>query len=710
MKFLSFILFFVIINSTYAGDFWERVNLPNDSRVVDLTYSKNGNLFSCYTTISKSTDMGNSWNYSDYVSIQDININLYKAPKFLSAIYTASNGYIFSSMMDGIVLRSIDEGATWNMVDPELQNIQDIIETSNGRLFASNNMNLYYSDNFGDSWTRIDDFGDEHLSGFLKTKMAVSPDGKLFVSSEGVYVIDPNTLEMNHYTEGLLEIDIQCFAFANGKVFAGTTKNKILYSEDNGVSWIPIESLPSNNPISTLYVNSNGIIFAGSEYGGLFISTDNGVTWEQSAEQFGKYAINEIRKLNHKLYLCSYGIFVSEDDGETWEPLPSQPGFSIAYNFHIGNSGKKVFMSDALLYNSTDGGNSWNKVLIDNFEIRLISGIFITNDDRVFVWSSYSKLFKYTTDFGITWNDVTSIFNQGSNFKIAKDSKDNFYAIYTDSKLKFCVSKDMGANWEIIEQENYVNRLFITSNDNIILVGTDKLYLSKDGGLNWNTIDCDILNDINGNIEYIEMKDDYIWLASSKEGIIMTSDGGETWTISNEGIVPEFQWESGSKISDIDIIGDGLYASTIYGLFASDDFGKNWSYSDEGMLRSFVLSLTLQPDKHLYVTTLTGVYRSIDEITSISDEPVAIGNLLLKVSPNPLNISGNISVVSNETTNLKLSIFNSAGKFINYVYNGLVSQGETTLSIQTSELPSGQYFLRAETISESKSIIINVVK
>jgi len=69
--------------------------------------------------------------------------------------------------------------------------------------------------------------------------------------------------------------------------------------------------------------------------------------------------------------------------------------------------------------------------------------------------------------------------------------------------------------------------------------------------------------------------------------------------------------------------------------------------------------------------------------------------------PNPFNPSTNISFVVPESGKVKLTVFNIAGQEVKTLMNCKVSAGRHNIEFNASELPSGLYLYRLDTVSQS---------
>lgn len=184
------------------------------------------------------------------------------------------------------------------------------------------------------------------------------------------------------------------------RLYAGIDPPGLFFSDDDGGSWQPVESL-NEHPTNRFWEPSKGIfavhsicidprdarnMFVAVSAGGVYRSDDGGATWH--ATNRGVRAENipgdepEAGHNVHRLVLhpggrlyrqCYSGVYRSDDRGLSWLEItgdvPSDYGFAIAANdadadmlFRIpmSNSHMRATVDGRLrVYRSGDGGSSW---------------------------------------------------------------------------------------------------------------------------------------------------------------------------------------------------------------------------------------------------------------------------------------------------------------------------------------------------------------
>lgn len=146
----------------------------------------------------------------------------------------------------------------------------------------------------------------------------------------------------------------------------------ILATQDGGATWteqfVDIEREEGSPFLDVLFTDENNGFVVGS-YGALFVTTDGGQNWEDVSDRLDNpdgYHLNAVAEIKGSgLFIVGEAgsMFRSADNGETWETLAGpyegswfgvlgtgEPGGVLAYGLR-GN-----------LYRSSDFGGSWQRI------------------------------------------------------------------------------------------------------------------------------------------------------------------------------------------------------------------------------------------------------------------------------------------------------------------------------------------------------------
>lgn len=275
--------------------------------------------------------------------------------------------------------------------------------SNQGRLFASTETGVYYSDNQGQSWTR----------GYY-----YNPQG----------------------TQAILKWQ--------GVVLAGTLNQGTVKSEDNGLTW---RRTGFSLPVGTVndMVQSGNTILAAIGGEGLYKTQDTGTTWTKITT----YPNNSARSLR-KVLLAEPGsfrlfsvtgnskTFVSADTGNTWTQCTfTQPSTGPASTELLGivRAGNILYANTFYhFYKSTDNGLSWTYSDFPNLNPSFLSSCGLFADSSfIYVPEKSSRMLR-SADGGQNWQS-DSIFLSGLNNSI-------FAAPYFTGMWEFSGKKYLGTD------------------------------------------------------------------------------------------------------------------------------------------------------------------------------------------------------------------------------------------------------------------------
>lgn len=205
-----------------------------------------------------------------------------------------------------------------------------------------------------------------------------------------------------------------------------------------------------------------------------------------------------------------------------------------------------------------------------------------------------------------------------------------------------CLDKTLASNPDWIDISSGIEGgpsltlCFAPDNPNILYAGVNNkgVYKTSDSGQNWILLDKG-LDTANSKVIYvikIDLVDPNIMFLGTKAGLTTeggkwivsdalyrSTDGGNSWTLSNKGIIPKKAYiASPPSVYDIAIDPDNhrtVYIATAEGVYKSTDGGVNWFWSGDNLLSTGASSIVISPDnsKVLFTSSsLNGVCKSDD--------------------------------------------------------------------------------------------------
>ncbi|MEL7488311.1 MAG: glycosyl hydrolase, partial [Pseudomonadota bacterium] len=333
---------------------------------------------------------------------------------------------------------------------------------------------------------------------------------------------------------------ISDFAFFSGghhDYLVGTASGGLWRTKDAGITWTPVfdkESVYSIGVVEIAAADEN-IIWVGSgennaqrsvAFGdGVYKSTDGGATWTNMG----------LKKSGHISQ-----IWIHPDDPDTVLVAAQGPLWSDG--------------GDRGLYKTTDGGDSWEKIL----EVDDYTGIneFVVDPQNfdTIVASSYQRRrhvwvlinggpgsgVHRTTDGGETWTEISAGLPTSDMGRIglaaAPSNPSMVYAIIegSDDEKGVYRSTDFGQNWEKRSDHGttspqYYNEIVVDPKDENVLYSLDTFTKrSKDGGKTFTNL----------NAQHRHVDDHALWIDETNTdhliiggdgGIYESWDGGERW-------------------------------------------------------------------------------------------------------------------------------------------------------------------------------------
>ncbi len=303
------------------------------------------------------------------------------------------------------VMRSHDDGKNWYRINIRQDLEYDdrvrclLVDPRNPQaLFAGAEKGLFYSDDCGVHWRKVDCA----LDGFAVWKLVASesnPDimyagtgapsrSILFRSRDGGKTWERTSLEMPEFCEGVNRPRMLALAVdpddAND-IWAGVEEGGLHRSRDGGESWTRIDTgwseFGGNSDLHGIMIlpqDDGSKVHLALTVIALYRSTDDGQTWtrQPAKETWGlRYSrILHRRPGSNREIAVGIGdgtpgttaaIMQSSDAGLTWTKADlSQPSNSCLWAFGSNPADPDMVLAASkfgYLYRSMDGGKSWNK-------------------------------------------------------------------------------------------------------------------------------------------------------------------------------------------------------------------------------------------------------------------------------------------------------------------------------------------------------------
>lgn len=253
--------------------------------------------------------------------------------------------------------------------------------------------------------------------------------------------------------------------------------------------------------------------------GYMYRSTDYGVNWESlsnnGAKMWTSVACAESLGTNVWFFSTSFDSFAVDITGTLYSSLNNGDSLTeitvIPSGFYTDvastDSGSTIVLADISgIKTSVDLGTSWTDVAIP-YNRRWTNVSINNNADKILLsYGNTSGAYLSSVDSGTTWEQKIVPFTSGEgiNFStLIKYSKDGstMVAINDRGYDEFIyVSNDDGESWFPKQYETSaieVNNFYLSNNgQRIVLLGSNKIYKSKNGGNDWTNYAITGSNDI----------------------------------------------------------------------------------------------------------------------------------------------------------------------------------------------------------------------
>ncbi len=377
------------------------------------------------------------------------------------------------------------------------------------------------------------------------------------------------------------------------RFYFGTLDGQIYTSADAGRQWQLLYNFGKPRVfIDNIIVDprNSRVLYVGAhrhdQPGGFFKSTDGGVTWKESA-QLKKEALHSLAQSESNpdtLIAGTYNtIFRSDDAGDTWKQLPTT---NVAGLQHVESlaidprtTGTIYAGTFWLPYKSTDGGQTWKSIregMIDDSDIFAID--IDPRDPNHVIASACSGIYE-SKNGGDNWRKVQGIPSQSRRTRA------------------------------ILQHPSVPG---------IVFAGTTEGFWRSDKGGDADSWMVTTSRQLEINsIAVHPSRPDMVYIGTNNYGIMISNDGGKTFTPSNGGFSGRFAY---AILPDRETP-NRIYASTINTatgggfLFVSNDNGETWRPSMRSMpsrLITYAIAQDTRDANLLYLGTNLGVYRSID--------------------------------------------------------------------------------------------------
>lgn len=559
-------------------------------------------------TVLRSVDQGKTWNRI----LADTAANL----KALS--YSGVHRRWFAVGTGGTLLRSDDDGQRWQKIalgkGLAMLDIEAIfVSPKSQRLFIGGSRGLFgFSDDGGVNWQVMQLDLDTPLSGFYAFNdvlVATSAYGNLLVSRD----------EGSNWQ--LIETDGQ--AFFNDGVFDGAANvfllashnGKILRTADNAETWQLIDAPfhGAANYLGNVVIDKQkNVLRAFGHYGTHLISRDAGLTWE-SQTQHTQTPFEDVLVLEDEKSYVAFGggglLATSKDRGDHWQNHRMQ--LDIYWRNALVSSQGTWLVAGELGYmlRSIDQGKSWQLVNIaytDPMTPPTYRALIEEPQSNALIAAGPTGTIVRSTDDGVSWTEVHyTPFNVAEAFTDLLMDSTHHQLIAIEADGRHYLSKDQGKTWvasPITTQRKFWHGSVLTRTQESVVLITGQAGVaarSLDGGQTWQAIDTNTSADLFGS--YADQHHQQLFLLGAGGTLLRSRDDGQSWqpiALSTNSDLRRMTMDPNTKAL-MAFGGDGT-------LLRSSNAGDSWQAMDSGTTQE-LRDAVVEPDtKNLLLTGRDG--------------------------------------------------------------------------------------------------------
>ena len=537
--------------STDIGKTWHQVSTdPHIKRITGIIFVDNR----IYVSTDREGRFGGVWYSDDAKSWTPMNEGLADGR---IRVFANIGTTLFVGTEAGGAYRKKATDNSWHPINSAF-NAQTNMEEQNGKSHLPRSVSDL-SQNPNALRIRVDSFA---VMDNLLYMGAISDNDK------GLFRSDDEGDSWTRITAEEIDRNVETMDVFGSALYVSTFGRGVFRSDDKGDSWIPVSKGITDKFVTTLLAVDNATVFAGTMDVGIFRTKDAGNSWMEVNTGITCTAVLKLEVLGDRIYamrLSDIRLFYSENGGESWASikLPPKP-ISFIYSDILALNGK-LYVCGTRFAPKSHGGQVSGIFQIDEQNNTLIE---VKTDSEMYDAIIECMHIEGTTSIIGTQGEGVYLWNEG-----------------WDSWL------NIGLESHFITDISLYDANIYASTD------TGEVYRHKHDGNAW-----ELTRDIKKDILFGQSRqiDNKLYVLSAGEGLIRSTDGGNSWIQLNLGIEQV-------SITTVEMDATDFYIGTRqHGVYKWHHKDEKWEHL--GSLNRPVQSLAIS-GSYLYAGTSTSVYR-----------------------------------------------------------------------------------------------------
>lgn len=651
-------------------------------------------------------------------------------------VYLASQNRLFWSSGEKGLLRSIDGGVNW--VKVQGGGVRAMIEvTSSIFLLGLESGIVMKSTDGGVNWYTVY-YRERPIRSFGK-----GTDGYVYAGSFSGGIMY-STDRGNNWTvpdvvvqdEFFFRICESIVVDKSNHIYAGTSDNHGIYkSENHGHTWTKVLS---NGSCYSIDINANGDMLA-SMGSALYHCTNGSDNWDNITGLMNFRTINTIEYADNEIFLGTLtGFYYSSNTGTTWNKRNATGWYEVEIEDMLLTPGNNMFATaysgEVLRYLEEMG--EWDANLLP-FGAGFPTSLSYIEDRLYLGQRDKPGCYYYSDDLGDSWvlvNTTIGSYSHGTGFVKVNDRFNNAliassgdWNAHEPLPGRIIKSEDEGTSWKVVySSNNQITRLVTTSNKNVFAMAsyTDGVIRSTDFGETWETVFSIVPPPGFWDVRFIDLicLEGNILIVGTWGGMWRSTDYGETWQESLPRWIDSFiSYNQNSELFTVAEAGE--YPNQYLDFYHSTNKGVSWAIYDPGKLKNATKKVTITDDElefkdmifsqdnYALMGTNKGVMISgTPFVTSVENqESIKPDNCYLYQNyPNPFNPVTRINYELPKESSVKLIVYNSVGEIVSILENERKQAGRYTIDFDGSNLASGVYYysLTADNYREVRKMVL----